>query len=87
MEKFNHDETTKSLTNEKKQDPMALYGFGVTAYFKLLSSLIFVFIILSLKAAVIMHIYHSYDSSTDLDTASAMGRLVYGLSMSKMYQA
>jgi len=85
MAKFNHDEQTRAKSGEKKQNPMALYGFGVTAYFKLLSSLIFVFIILSLKAVVIMHIYHSYDSSTDLATTSAMGRLVYGLSMSKMY--
>lgn len=63
---------------------MALYGFGVTAYFRLLSSLIFVFWILSLKAAVIMYIFNQYDSETDLSTSSSMGKLVYGLSMSKM---
>ena len=66
---------------------MLLYGFGVTAYFKLLVSLTIVFLILSLKAAAIMSIYHQFDVLTDLSNTSPMGKLVYSFSMSKMPHA
>lgn len=87
MAKFNHENEAKAKSSEKTHDPMALYGFGVTAYFKLLTALIFVLVILSLKAAAIAYLYHEYDNETDLSTASAMGKLVYTSSMAKMPQA
>jgi len=66
---------------------METYGFGVVAYFNLLRSLIFVLIICTIKAFVIMYLYGQSDNEIDLSTAGGMGKLIYPASMSHMSQA
>ena len=88
---FVKDSADKYSTNEKRHqsdaDPMMQYGFGVVAYFKLLTSMIWVLLILSIKGFFIMGLYAQFKIRIDLSSASSIGRTVFTSSLGRLPRA
>jgi hypothetical protein len=77
----------KSIQDKLNDDPFMDYGFGIVAFFQLMRTLIYVYIVISILACVMMWFY-TFGDAIEKDRNGAVSQLSlgnYGFAMYKCF--